>query len=108
MAKYEDFHSPQDPMHHVSPVSTYVAVFVALMVLTALTVVVAFFDFGVFSTPIAIAIAVAKATAVILWFMHVKYSSRLTWVVVIGSFLFLILLFGLTLADYLSRDWILT
>jgi cytochrome c oxidase subunit IV len=108
MAKYKDFQSPQDPMHHVSPVGTYVAVFVTLMVLTALTVIVAFFDFGIFSTPIAIAIAVAKATAVILWFMHVKYSTRLTWVVVIGSFLFLILLFGLTLADYLTRHWILT
>ena len=104
----QEFQSTQDPKHHITPVPVYLTIFASLMVLTAITVIVAFFDLGVFSTPIAILIAVTKATLVILWFMHVKYSTRLTWVVVIGSVLFIFILFGLTLADYLSRFWILT
>ena len=104
----DDFHSHQDPMHHITPIPVYLAVFATLMVLTALTVFVAFFDLGAFGTPIAIAIAVVKATVVILWFMHVKYSSRLTWLVVVGSFFFLVILFGITLSDYLTRFWVLT
>ncbi len=104
----QDFHSDQSPQHHVTAIPVYLAIFGSLMVLTALTIFVAFFDLGVFSTPIALLIAVVKATLVILWFMHVKDSTRLTWLVIIGSILFLAILFGLTLADFLSRFWILT
>ncbi|MDX1582761.1 MAG: cytochrome C oxidase subunit IV family protein [Thermoanaerobaculia bacterium] len=97
------------PAHwEITPVPVYLAVFATLMVLTALTIIVAFFDLGMFGTPVAIGIAVIKATCVILWFMHVKYSSKLTWVVVIGSAFFLLILFGITLSDYLTRFWILT
>jgi cytochrome c oxidase subunit 4 len=88
---------------HISPKRTYYAIFGALMVLTAVTVGVAFIDLGVFNFPVALAIAVTKATLVILFFMHVKYSSRLTKLFVGMAFFFLFILFGLTMTDYLSR-----
>jgi cytochrome c oxidase subunit IV len=88
---------------HISPKSTYYAIFGALMVLTAVTVAVAFVNLGAFNFPVALAIAVTKATLVILFFMHVKYSSRLTKLFVGMAFFFLFVLFGLTMTDYLSR-----
>ena len=90
---------------HVSPKSTYYAIFSALMVLTAVTVGAAFVNMGSLNFPIAISIAITKATLVILFFMHVKYSSRLTKMVVGMSFFFLSILFALTLTDYMSRGW---
>src|SRR3954454_16010976 len=90
---------------HVSPKSTYYAIFGALMVLTGITVAAAFVNLGSFNFPVAISIAITKATLVILFFMHVKYSSRLTKMVVAMSFFFLAIMFGLTLTDYMSRGW---
>jgi cytochrome c oxidase subunit 4 len=90
-------------MAHVSPKSTYYTIFGMLMVLTAVTVAVAFMDVGILNFPVAIGIAITKATLVILFFMHVKYSSRLTKMFVGMAFFFLFILFGLTLTDYLSR-----
>jgi cytochrome c oxidase subunit 4 len=90
-------------MSHVSPKSLYYTIFGALMVLTALTVFVAFIDVGVLNFPIAIGIAITKATLVILFFMHVMYSSRLTKLFVGMAFFFLLILFALTLTDYLTR-----
>ena len=90
---------------HVSPKSTYYAIFGALMVLTAVTVGVAFIPLGVANFPVAITIALTKATLVVLFFMHVKYSSRLTKMVVGMAFFFLGILLFLTLTDYLSRGW---
>ena len=90
---------------HVSPKSTYYAIFGALMVLTAVTVAVAFINLGTFNFPVALGIAITKATLVILFFMHVKYSSRLTKLVCGGAFFFLLILFTLTMTDYLSRGW---
>jgi cytochrome c oxidase subunit 4 len=90
---------------HVSPKSTYYAIFGALMVLTGVTVAAAFVNLGALNFPVAIAIAITKATLVILFFMHVKYSSRLTKMVVGMSFFFLAIMFALTLTDYLSRGW---
>ena len=90
---------------HVSPKSTYYAIFGALMVLTGVTVGAAFVNMGSLNFPIAISIAITKATLVILFFMHVKYSSRLTKMVVGMSFFFLFILFALTMTDYLSRGW---
>ena len=83
----------------------YYGIFGALMVLTALTVGVAFINLGMLNFPVALSIAILKATLVILFFMHVKYSSRLTKLVAGGAFFFLIILFGLTMTDYLSRGW---
>ena len=90
---------------HISPTSSYYRIFGALMVLTAITVFVAFQNLGVWNFPVAIGIAITKATLVVLFFMHVKYSSRLTKLIVGVALFFLMVLFGLTLTDYLSRGW---
>ena len=90
---------------HVLPKTTYYSIFAALMVLTAATVAVAFINLGALNFPVAIGIAITKATLVVLFFMHVKYSSRLTKMVVAVSIFFLLTMFGLTLTDYLSRGW---
>jgi cytochrome c oxidase subunit IV len=92
-------------MSHISPTSTYFTVFGTLMVLTAVTVAAAFTNLGALNFPVALAIAVTKATVVILFFMHVKYSSKLTKFVVVSCLFFLASLFGLTFTDYLSRGW---
>jgi cytochrome c oxidase subunit 4 len=83
----------------------YIAVFLALAVGTLLTWWVSTIDLGWMNTPIALLIATIKAVLVILFFMHVIHSTRLTWVVVIASFLWLGVLFVLTFADYLTRIW---
>ena len=88
---------------HISPKSTYYAIFGALMVLTAVTVAVAFVNLGSFNFPVALAIALTKATLVVLFFMHVKYSSQLTKLFVGMAFFFLSIMFALTMTDYLSR-----
>ena len=90
---------------HISPKSTYYAIFGALMVLTAVTVAVAFVNLGSFNFPVAIGIAVTKATLVILFFMHAKYSSTLTKMFVGTAFFFLFILLTLSLTDYLSRGF---
>ena len=89
---------------HIVPKSTYYLIFGALMIGTALTVAAAFVDLGALNTVVALAIACTKATLVVLFFMHVKYSPKLTWLVVIGSVFWLLLLLGITLGDYLTRD----
>ncbi|MFY9802811.1 MAG: cytochrome C oxidase subunit IV family protein [Candidatus Acidiferrales bacterium] len=91
---------------HIVPVKTYVGIFIALLCLTALTTGAAFVDLGEeLNTIVALAIAVAKALLVILFFMHVKYSSGLTKVVIVAGFFFLAILVSLTLADELTRGW---
>ena len=96
---------------HVVPVKTYVMVFLALMVGTALTVWVSLVDITLFphaNVAIALVIACIKATLVILFFMHVKYSPRLTTLVVAAGFVFLFLLILFTGSDYISRSWPIT
>ena len=100
-------HSNQAPTHHVSSLGMYFGVFLALMVLTAATVWVSRIDLGALNVPVAMAVAIIKATLVILFFMHVLHSTRLTWVVVISAFLWLGVLFVLTLSDYMTRTWLL-
>jgi cytochrome c oxidase subunit 4 len=90
---------------HIVPVKLYIGIFVALMCLTALTTGVAYIDLGVFNTVAALAIAVSKMLLVILFFMHVKYSSGLTKVFIFAGFLFLAILVTFTLADELTRHW---
>lgn len=95
-------------LHVITP-KTYVAIFLALMVGTALTVAAAFVDLGAMTgfTPlndiVMLAIAVAKAVLVILFFMHVKYSGRLTALTVASGFVFLAILMGIVVLDYASR-----
>jgi cytochrome c oxidase subunit IV len=91
--------------HHIIPKSIYYLIFLTLMVGTGLTWWVATIDLGVMNNVIMLTIAVTKATLVVLFFMHVRYSSRLTWLVVGGSVFFLIILIVLTLNDYLARSW---
>ena len=101
-----DEHVPEHAPHvHVTSIAVYLLVFSALAVGTILTVAASRFDLGMWNTPIALVIATIKAVLVILFFMHVIHSTRLTWVVVIAAFLWLGVLFVLTFADYLTRMW---
>lgn len=91
---------------HVVPRKVYYAVFAALLVLTAITTAVAFVDLGPWNTVVALGIAFLKATLVALFFMHVKYSPRLTQVIVAGGLFWLAILIVLTLSDFVSRGWL--
>jgi cytochrome c oxidase subunit IV len=92
---------------HIVPVRVYVTIFLALLVGTVLTVLAAFRDFpGPLNTIVAMTIAVAKATFVVLYFMHVRYSSRLVWVIVASALFWMGILFALTFSDYSTRCWI--
>jgi len=84
----------------------YYAVFAALIIGTALTVAVAFVDLGALNNVVMLGIAITKATLVVLYFMHVRWSSRLTWVVAASGFFWLLILFGLTMQDYFTRGWV--
>jgi cytochrome c oxidase subunit 4 len=84
----------------------YYAVFAALIVGTALTVAVAFVDLGAMNNVLMLGIAMTKALLVVLFFMHVRWGTRLTWVVAASGFFWLLILFGLTMTDYLSRGWV--
>jgi cytochrome c oxidase subunit 4 len=90
---------------HIVPTRVYYTIFAALMVGTYLTVQAAFVDLGAFNTVVALAIACTKAVLVVLYFMHVRYSTRLTWAVVVASVFWLGILLALTFGDYLTRPW---
>ena len=91
--------------HHIVGPSVYVVILFALLVGTGLTVWASFVDLGAWNPVIALAIATTKATLVVLYFMHVRYSSKLTMLTIgAGIFMFLVLI-SLTLADYISRAW---
>jgi cytochrome c oxidase subunit 4 len=91
---------------HVAPVKLYLGVFGILMVGTFLTVVVAFYDLGALNNVVMLTIACAKALFVVLFFMHVRWSTRLTWVVVASGFFWLLIMFTFTMMDYLTRGWV--
>src|SRR5215831_12919698 len=90
---------------HIIPKRTYYVIYVILLFCTYLTWQVANFDLGALNTVAALAIAAFKATIVVLFFMHVLYSTRLTWAVVVGSIFWLGILLALTFGDYLTRHW---
>ena len=90
---------------HIASTRLYYAVFFALIVGTILTYLAALVDFGFFNIVVMLAIALAKAGLVILFFMGVRWSSRLTWVVAGSGFFFLLIMFSITMSDYLSRGW---
>lgn len=89
--------------HHILPLKLYLSVGTALLALTVLTVVVARMELGVFNTILAMVIAVTKASLVALFFMHLKYDSRLYTVVFLGSLAFLGLFIILSMADTETR-----
>lgn len=91
---------------HVAPKSMYYMVFLALMVGTGLTVAAAFVDMGAMNNVVMLLFAAIKASLVILFFMHVRWGTRLTWVIAMAGFFWLLILFGVTMADYLTRGWV--
>jgi cytochrome c oxidase subunit 4 len=88
---------------HVIPQKVYYLVFVTLILLTLVTVDVAFYNFGFLNIYIAMAIATVKALVVALYFMHLRYNPRLTWLFAGAGLLWLLILFVLTFADYATR-----
>jgi cytochrome c oxidase subunit IV len=91
--------------HHIVSPKVYLVIVLALLVLTATTVGASYVEMGVFNPIVALGIAALKMMLVVLFFMHVKYSSKLTQLTVgAGIFTFLVLV-GMTLADYVTRAW---
>jgi cytochrome c oxidase subunit 4 len=92
---------------HIVHPRVYIGIFLILMVGTGLTVLAAFRDFpGPLNAVVALTIAVVKATFVILYFMHVRYSSRLVWLVIAAGLFWLAIMFALTISDYSTRSWL--
>lgn len=89
--------------HIVSP-KIYVGIFVSLMVLTAATVAAAYVNLGAFNIVVALAIATLKATLVVLYFMHARYSPKRTQLVIICAVFWLAIMLALTLSDYTTRE----
>ncbi len=91
--------------HHVMPIRVYLTIITLLMILTVVTVWVAFLDFGFLNTVIAVGIAVVKALLVVMYFMHLKYAAPVTRLFAGAGAVFFVILIALTLSDYRSRDW---
>jgi cytochrome c oxidase subunit 4 len=87
---------------HIGP-RTYLVIFGALLGLMALTIVAALFDLGAANFIVAMGIASVKMVLIILYFMHVRYSDKLTWVFSVAAFLWLLILVGGFLNDYFTR-----
>ena len=91
--------------HHIAPVRSYLLVFAALIIGTGLTYAAALVDFGFFNNVVMLAIAVTKMLLVMLFFMGVRWNTRLTWVVAGSGFFFLLIMFTITMSDYMTRGW---
>jgi cytochrome c oxidase subunit 4 len=104
-------HSERSPEHgekheeHIVPVSLYIMVFLALLALTALTTGVAYIDLGAFNTVVALIIAFIKMLLVVLFFMHVRWATGLTRILVLCGFFWLAIMITFTLSDELTRSW---
>lgn len=99
---------PAEHAEHVPSRRNYFVVFIALIVGTALTYFAATLDLGAFNDVVALVIAFTKATLVVLFFMHVYHSSRLTKLTVVAGLLWLAIMIFITLSDYLTRGWLNT
>lgn len=91
---------------HVASTRLYWGVFFALIIGTLLTYLAALVDFGFFNNVVMLAIAFTKMLLVMLFFMGVRWNTRLTWVVAGSGFFFLLIMFAITMSDYLSRGWV--
>ena len=92
---------------HIVSGRIYLVIFLVLLLGTALTVAAGFVDFpGPLNVIIALTIASVKATLVLLYFMHLRYSARLTWVIFLSALFWMGLLFALTFSDYWTRQWL--
>lgn len=103
MREPTDMTEHADP--HVVPRKIYYTIFGALMLMTAITVGAAYIDLGPMNTIVAIVIACIKAMIVVLYFMHVKFGTRLVKLTVIAGLYWMGILLTLTLSDYLTRGW---
>jgi cytochrome c oxidase subunit 4 len=97
--------NPEHAAHHIVTPVTYTIVFVTLLIFTALTLVAAYLDLGIFNPVVALGIATIKAVIVILFFMHVKYQSNLIKMTVAAGFFTFFALMTMTMSDYISRAW---
>ena len=91
---------------HVVDKKVYFLIFGSLLAMTALTTGVAYVDMGKWNTIVALIIACCKATLVVLFFMHLRWSTRLMRAVLVSALLWLAILIGLTTTDFFSRNWI--
>ena len=91
---------------HADSAKVYTLIFLALLALTGITTAVAYVDLGPFSVVVALAIAVVKMLLVALFFMHLRHSTMLTRVVVIGGLLWLAIMIAFTMSDFVSRGWV--
>jgi cytochrome c oxidase subunit IV len=105
IAHHHDSPLEDDQHAHIVTPKTYIAVYLALLICTALTVGAAFIDLGAFNPILALGIACFKAVIVILFFMHVYFSSRLMKLTVAAGFFTFIVMIMMTLSDYMSRSW---
>jgi len=92
--------------HPIDSVKTYALILAALLGLTILTTAVAYVDLGAFSTIVALGIACTKMLLVALFFMHIRHSTKLTKLVVVGGLLWLAILLLMTMTDFLTRTWL--
>jgi cytochrome c oxidase subunit 4 len=91
---------------HVVSVRTNVTIFLILQLLLVATVVAAYLPLGKLHLTTSLAIAIAKAILIILYFMHIRWSPKLSWIFAGAAFVWLAILLALTMSDYLSRDWL--
>jgi cytochrome c oxidase subunit 4 len=96
---------PTHHEHHIVTPGLYLIIGTSLLVLTGITTAVSFLELGDYNTVVALAIACLKAVLVILFFMHVKYSSKLTKLTVAAGFFTFLVLITMTMTDYISRAW---
>ena len=105
MAQHTDHDAAHGGEHHVLPLPIYWGVFFALVVGTALTVWTATIDLGRLNVIVALVIASVKAILVILFFMHVKYSSKMVWLFAGAGFFWVLLMIAFTMQDFATRSW---
>ena len=103
MADRIDQHAEHSEQHIST--RTYWLIFAVLMVLLVLTVAAAQVDFGPFNIAVALTIACIKAVVIVLYFMHVRFSTRLVWLFAAMGFFWLTIMLGFTLTDYFTRAW---
>lgn len=96
-------HDKHDDLYHVTPLKTYITIFVSLLVLTVVTVLASRMDFGHLNMVIAMLIATFKASLVLLFFMHLKYDNMMNRVIFGSGFFFLLVLFGFSIFDIYTR-----
>jgi len=98
-------HEHHEEEHHIVPPTVYLIIVAILLVMTGVTVWASYIEMGVYNPIVALAIGVFKATLVVLFFMHVKYSTKLTKLTVFAGLFTFLALIGMTLSDYISRAW---